>query len=48
MGWKKLVLQAVTLVILAADTQSDTSEVYTGGTVLWLGYSGGVRVQRRW
>lgn len=32
-GWKKLVLQAVTVVIHAIDTQCDMSDVYAGGIV---------------
>lgn len=38
-------LGAVTVVILAADTQS---EVYAGDIVSWSGCNRGVRVQRQW
>lgn len=41
-------LQAVTVVILAADTQPDMSEAHSGGIVLWLWGNRGLGVQRQW
>lgn len=48
-GCMKMMLQAVTVVILAIDMQSDMSDacVYTGD-VLWLGWNRGLRVWRQW
>lgn len=47
-GWKKLMLQAVTVVTLAIDTKPDMSNLCTVGIVLWLGCNRGLKVQRQW
>lgn len=47
-GWKKLMLQDVTVVTLAIDMQPDMSNLCTVGIVLWLGCNRGLKVQRQW